>query len=401
MLPELPIEDPILQITLLLAVIWLVKVALERLFLPGLLGLLVLGMLIGPGGGELVAQEPVVQLFGDIGLVYIMFMAGLEVNLDIVREHKRETLLFGLLAFSCSLLPGAALGLFLGYPLAAALLLGTLVSSHTLLAFPIIERLKLLSRKSVVAAVGGTMLTDTSALVMLVVTLQTAATEGGEGPGGWLLPLALLATLVAVSLTGLTRLSLLVLRPQWVTAAEKSLFALVVLLVLSSVAELIGTEKIIGAFLAGICLNKPLREKPEIRAHVEFVGGMLFIPFFFVSTGMLLELRVFTGQGWAWILAALLLAIVLVGKTTASWIIGKVYNYSRTERWLMVGLTTPQAAATLAVAVSANEAGLLGSEVIDAVIILILATCLTGPLLTRYAGSKLAGADGKRANERG
>lgn len=384
---ELPIEDPILQFTILVTVALIVQLTLERLPLPGLVGLLAAGMLLGPGGLGLLPRGEVMELLGAVGLVYIMFMAGLELDLDVVREHRRESITFGLLAFFLSLMPAAIVGRLMGFSFQAAILLGTLLSSHTLLAYPMVERMGLTSRLGVVAAVGGTLLTDTFALVALAVVLQF----GGDSNGSWswIMPLVLLAVLTASALWIVPKVGRFVFDQAPTTRAEDALFALVVLLLLASIAELIGTHEILGAFLAGLCLNQPLNRRDVLREHIEFVGRMLFIPFFFVSTGMLLELAVFTEQWETWIVAGLLLGVVLFGKTAASWITGTWYDYPPLERVLMVGLTIPQAAATLAVTITAQQANLFEDKVVDAVIVLIFVTCLFGPLLTRWAGQRL------------
>jgi Kef-type K+ transport system membrane component KefB len=383
---ELPVQDVVLQFTLLVTVAMLVKLAMQRLDLPDVIGLLIAGMLIGPGGFAVLPREPVAELMGQIGLVYIMFLAGMEVDLAIVRKQKSETASFGVLTFFCSLLPVAVLGLAFGYGWSAALLMGALLSSHTLLAYPMILRLQLLQRPAVITAVGGTVITDTAALILLAVVVQTA----GESAGAWWTPLALLATLVALAWWFVPRLARRFFGRPRVGRAEKALFVLTVLVVLSTTAELIGTEAILGAFLAGLCVNGPLQERADLREHVEFVGRMLFIPFFFVSTGMLLHLSVFRGAGSVWLLAAALVALVLVGKFSAAWITGRMHGYTGQERVLMASLAVPQAAATLAVTLTAQEAGLFGIEEVDAVILVIFITCLLGPLLTQHVGRKLA-----------
>jgi Kef-type K+ transport system membrane component KefB len=178
-------------------------------------------------------------------------------------------------------------------------------------------------------------------------------------------------------------------RREWVTPAEKTLFALFVLLTLASITKLIGTEMILGAFLAGLCLNQVLAQHEDTRRHVEFVGRMLFIPVFFVSTGMQLELAVVLGSIKVWSTAGLLCLVVVAGKASAAWIIGARYDYPRHGRLLMLGLTIPQAAATLAITMAGHEVGLLDDTLVDAVIILILLTCAAGPLLTAYAAKRL------------
>jgi Kef-type K+ transport system membrane component KefB len=395
------VENPLLQFTVLVVLALLMKVTVERLHLPGLIGLLVMGMFLGPDGFGILPREPLVSFLGDIGLIYVMFLAGVEIDLDIVRDHRAETLLFGLAAFALSLLPAVAAGLFLGFELPAAFLLGALISSHTLISYPVIERLKIMHRKAVVTAIGGTLITDTLALVLLAIVIQRAGGERGTLIElHWIVSLALLALLAVASWFLIPRISRLVFDAQRLATAEKALFALVVLLVLAALAKLIGTEHILGAFLAGICLNAVLRKRDELREHVEFAGRMLFIPFFFISTGMLLELDVFRGSPGVWLLAALLLFLVVVGKSLASWLTGAIYGYSTAERFTMVGLTIPQAAATLAVTVTAAEAGLFPGQVIDAVIIVIFFSCLAGPVLTSVAGEHVRKSQRSEGKER-
>jgi Kef-type K+ transport system membrane component KefB len=380
-----PIEEPVLQFTLLVLAALIAQLTVERAHLPGLLGLLVLGMLLGPGGLEVLPREPVVDFLGHIGLVYIIFLAGLEIDLDVAADHKAEAIQFGALGFTLSFIPAFALGLLvLDHDLAGAVLLGALLSSHTLLAYPVIERLGLLRRVAVVAAIGGTLLTDTVALTILAVVIAGA----GGGALDWAVPLGLLALLAAFALLALPRLSRGFLRKADASRAEKALFALVVLLVLSSAADLIGTDEVLGAFLAGLALNRALAEREELREHIEFVGRMLFIPFFFIYTGMLLELEQLLRPD-LFLLAGALAACVLGGKAAAAWITGARSGYDRPDRVLMIGLTIPQAAATLAITITASQAGIMDAEVVDAAVLLIFVTCLAGPIITARAGARI------------
>jgi Kef-type K+ transport system membrane component KefB len=381
----LPIDDPILQFTVLVLAALVAQLTVERAHLPGLLGLLVLGAVLGPGGLAVMPREPVVDFLGHIGLVYIMFLAGLEIDLDVARAHAGEAVEFGTLAFVGSFLPTVAVALlFLDFDLPGALLLGALLSSHTLLAYPIIERLGLLGRVPVVTAISGTLLTDTLALVLLAIVISAVE----PGALGWVPPLAALAVIAVAALWGLPRLSRFVFREHGFTAAEMALFALVVLMVLSSATHLTGTDEVLGAFLAGVAMNRALAERGRLREHVEFVGRMLFLPFFFIYTGMLFEpARVLQPDVLG--LAGLLLVLVVSGKALAAGVTGAHHGYGARDRLLMVGFTLPQAAATLAIAITGYEAGILDRSVVDAVILLIFATCLVGPVLVARVGERI------------
>lgn len=386
---ELPTTDVVLQLTIVVTAALIVQVTMERSRIPGIIGLLVLGMVVGPGGLAVLPDEPVVELLGSIGLLYIMFLAGLEIDLDVVRNHKAEAFGFGLLAFVLSLMPAVGLGLIMGLSWAGAVLIGAALSSHTLVSYPIVERLGLVHHRPVVSTIGGTLLTDTLALVLLAIVIQQPA-QGEGGAWGWLTPLLLLAALAAICLTVVPPVARQLFEEGRATLAEKALFLLAILLVVSVTADVIGTEDILGAFIAGIALNRVIRARRELREHLEFAGRLLFIPFFFVETGMRLELAVLTGRLETWALAGLLLCVVTFGKSAAAWLAGSLFGYTARDRLAMASLALPQAAATLAVVVTGSEMGLLDEAVVDAIIVLIFVTCLLGPLGTRFAGRRIA-----------
>jgi Kef-type K+ transport system membrane component KefB len=384
---NLPIQDPILQFTLLATMALLVQLTVQRLHLPGLIGLILGGMVIGPGALGVLPREPVADLLGQVGLVYIMFLAGVEVDLVVLKKHKSEASAFGLLSFALTAGLTLPVALLMQFSWSGALLLAAALSSHTLVAYPMLQKMNLLGRPPVVTAVGGTLLTDTLSLITLAIVTQTIGRDQA-GAWGWLAPLVLLAALVAVAMAIVPRLAQRLFTQTRISRAEKALFVLVVVLLLASLTEVSGTEAILGAFLAGLCLNRPLRHREELHEHLGFVGQMIFIPFFFVDTGMRIDLNIFAGEAWVWAVAAAALAVVVVGKSAAVWLTGWYFNYGSLDRLLMIGLTTPQAAATLAVTVTASELGALDSVVVDAMILVILVTCLSGPLLCGYTGRR-------------
>jgi Kef-type K+ transport system membrane component KefB len=249
-------------------------------------------------------------------------------------------------------------------------------------------RLQLLRRLPVVTAVGGTLITDTLALVVLAVVLGVHRAEAGAMD--WLMPLLLLAALTALALWAVPRASRFVFERDDVTQAEKALFALAVLMILATAAEIIGTDEILGAFLAGVAMNRVLARREQLREHLEFVGRMLFIPFFFIWTGTLLDVEVMTQDSGVWITAGALLAVVVFGKLAAAAITGSIFDFDWRERLLMTGLTIPQAAATLAVTITAREAGLFAATLVDAVIIVIFVTCIIGPVVTERLGRRMS-----------
>lgn len=388
MLPDLPIEDVIIQFAVVVAAALIVQLAFERTRVPGLIGLIVLGMTIGPGGAGILPEAPVVELFGSIGLLYIMFIAGAEIDLDLARERKSEAGSFGAMAFAFSFVPALGVGLLFGLDTSGALLLGAALASHTLVAYPMVSRLGLAGRRPIVAATGGTLLTDTAALVVLVIVINTA--DGG-GSWAWLVPIVALAAVSAVSLVVVPRVARAVLTTELHTLSEKALFLLAILLLLSIVADQIGTEDILGAFLAGICLNRALHRREELRLHLEFVGRMLFVPFFFVETGMRLRLDALQEPATWWLALVLVVVIILSkGLAAAATATMRLFGYTRMEGLAIASLSFPQAAATLAVVVIGMELDVIDAATADAIIIVIFLTCLIGPLLTRYAANRMA-----------
>jgi Kef-type K+ transport system membrane component KefB len=253
----------------------------------------------------------------------------------------------------------------------------------------------------VVVAVGGTLVTDTLALTVLAVVLGIAAAGSPDGAGAVraLQPVLLLGVLATVTFLLLPRLSRAFFRRDHISRAEKALFVLAALMLLATAAELVGTDVILGAFIAGVAMNEALAEREELKEHIEFVGRMLFLPFFFIWTGTLLEIEVLTGSTQAWLYAGALLAFIVVGKLSASWIIGAVNGYTVMDRLLMTSLTMPQAAATLAVTLTARQAGLFEAELVDAVILVIFITCLLGPVLTDRTGRRLVRSAAETADD--
>lgn len=381
---ELPITDPILQFTALLGVAMGVQLMLRRTVVPPLVGLLLAGMLLGPGASGVLPRGELIELLAAVGLAYVMFIAGLEVDLRVLRSHGRETAEFGVLLFVASLAPTMTAALLMEFGWRAALLLGALISSHTLLVLPMLHRMELTGRRSVTIAIGGTIVTDTLALILLAITVQTR--DGSLLTA--MLPLGLLVALVGLAWWVVPGIARWVLDRPNASRAEKALFILVVLLALASAAELIGTHEILGAFMAGLSLNRVLRERNDLREHVEFVGRMLFVPLFFIGTGMLLELGVM-GSGGVWMLAGLLVGLVIVGKLMATVVIGIWHGYEWRDRLLMVGITIPQAGATLAVTVTGAQLGVFPVRVVDAVVLVILITCIVGPVLTSVIAGQL------------
>jgi Kef-type K+ transport system membrane component KefB/nucleotide-binding universal stress UspA family protein len=386
----LSLDSPIIAFTVLLAAILIVPPLFERLRLPGLIGLLLAGVLLGQNGLKLLDSESdTIKLLSEIGKIYLMFVAGLEIDLAQFRKTKNRSIGFGFLTFIVPMLAGIGIGLFFNFSWNASVLIGSLLASHTLLAYPIVSRLGVVTNEAVTVTIGATIFTDTGALLVLAICV-------GIHTGGFTAfsLFALLAGLAIYSITilfGLDWAGRAFFRRSGDEEGKQFLFILLALFVASVGAQVIGVEKIVGAFLAGLAVNDVLGRSPT-REKVEFVGSVLFIPCFFIDMGLLIDIPAFLKTLSS---AGLTMAIVggLIGSKFLAALFAKfLYRYNRNELLTMWSLSLPQVAATLAATLVAyktlNPAGesLIPETILNSVIVLMLVTSILGPLLTaRYA----------------
>jgi Kef-type K+ transport system membrane component KefB/mannitol/fructose-specific phosphotransferase system IIA component (Ntr-type) len=385
---NLPITDPVLIVALAMGLFLLAPLLFERLRVPGIIGLIVAGAVVGPHGLGLLARDPTIVLLGTVGLLYLVFLAGLELDLHRFTQYRRQSIIFGLLSFGFPMALSVAVLPLLGFGIAGSILMGSVIGSHTLLAYPIVSRLGLVKHPAVTTVVGGTLVTDTLALAVLAVV--AGSLEGDVSAGFFLRLFGLLAVYVAVVVGGVPHLGRWFFRNTPGQAPAEFIFLMVVLFASAFLAGLAGAQPIIGAFLAGLTLNRLIPNQGPLMNRVRFVGNALFIPFFLISVGMLVDVRVLTGSVAVWIIAGTIIALVHVGKLAGAWVSQKLFKYSRHDGLLVAGLSIPQAAATLAVTFVGLEIGLFDETVVNAVIVMILATGLVGPWLVERYGRKVA-----------
>jgi Kef-type K+ transport system membrane component KefB len=375
-------SGPVLEFLVVFAVILLGPIVFRRLGVPGLIGLVIGGFAIGPHALDLIhAGNQTIPELGKLGLLYLMFVAGLELDLHVMKEYRRGAVLFGLIAFVIPAAGGVAVGLALGWSTPATCLLGALLSSHTLIVYPTIRDAGLGGNPAVAVAVGATVLTDTIALVVLAVV---AGTQTGSGSIPVIIgEIALgLIVLVAVGLFALPRVVDAALRRWGDDRVARYVVIVVALLFMATLAQVFGIEGIVGAFFAGIALNRLVPNEGPSMERVEFFGAAVFIPIFLVSIGLLLDPHVmFTGHTLG--LAALMILAALGGKAIACWIGGSLMHFDWPQRAAMYVLTIPQAAATLAVSLIGFEIGVFGTSVVNAVLVLILVSICASALLTQ------------------
>ncbi|MGB3789997.1 MAG: cation:proton antiporter [Phormidesmis sp.] len=382
------LQAPVTTFVLLLAIVLAVPPIFERFKLPGLIGLIAAGVLFGSSGlGWLDSKDDTMKLFSDIGKIYLMFVAGLEIDLILFQKTRSRSMGFGFMTFAIPLLGGIAVGLYFGFGWLAAVLIGSLLASHTLLAYPIIQRLGVLDDEAVTVTVGATIFTDIASLTVLAVCLGIS-----KGDFSALKLLTLLGSLGLYAfavLVGLKRLGKLFFRKVGKDEGNRVLFVLLGVFLSAIVARLIGVEDIIGAFLAGLAINSIMGEGP-VKEKIEFMGSVIFIPMFFVNMGLLLDLNAFGD-----ILASIGLPLSIVGallltKLIAALIAKQTYGYSWTQGITMWSLSVPQVAATLAAALVGYQAEIINSEVFNSIILLMLVTAVVGPLVTTSAAKSLS-----------
>ncbi len=353
---------------------------MKRARVPGIIGLLLGGFAIGPYGLDLIgAGNTTVPDLGQLGLLYLMFVAGVELDLGLVRVHRRAVVAFGALTFVLPMLFGTAIGLALGWIVPAALLLGALLSSHTLLLYPTARAAGLSADRGVATAVGATVLTDTAALIVLA-AVSSSQTAGGSGASIAIQIVVGLTVLVVFTLGLLPRLARLGFRYLGTDRVVRYLLAVAAFLAAGTVADVFGIEPIVGAFFAGLALNRLVPNEGPLMDRIDFFGSAVFVPIFLVSVGMLLDPAVMV-EGETLKLAGLFVLASLGGKAASAGIARLALGYSGPQAELMLGLTIPQAAATLAATVVGFDIGLFDQSVVNAALVLILVSILVGTFL--------------------
>jgi Kef-type K+ transport system membrane component KefB len=386
---------PFDRFAVILVAVVILPPLVERMRLPGLLGLILIGVLFGPHGLALVAKVGEVgHFFSDMGRVFLMFIAGLEISLSDFRRYAKPSTLFGVATFAGPMIGGFMLGQEFGFSTNASVLIGSLLASHTLLGYPILVNLGLVRRPFALTTIGATIFTDIASLLVLAVCLSVHV----SGILNWFELVALIGALAVYCVFVMGAIPWfggLYIEARHHDEMAQFQFVLTVIVVCAIGAKLIGLEDIVGAFLCGIAINQVLPHGPA-REKLEFMGRSLFIPAFLIVIGAEMNLPVFLRgllDDFPFVLG--MIVLLSVGKFIAAFITAWFYQYRRSEMLSMWALSLPQLAATLAATVTAhqsmNAAGerLIGEEVVNAVIVLMVLTATVGPILTERFGLKV------------
>jgi Kef-type K+ transport system membrane component KefB len=395
----LPLSNPVIIFSLVLFIILFAPILFDKIKVPHIIGLIIAGIIIGPYGFNLLLRDSSIVLFGTVGLLYIMFTAGLEIDLEEFRKSRFASFVFGLFTFLVPMVLGTtSIYLLFNFSIEASLLIASMFASHTLLAYPIASKFGLSRTRAVTLTIGGTIITDILALLVLAAVAGT--TRGEIEPSFWI------RLVVASILCGAIIFFIFPLIARWFfkkfdDSISQYIFVLAMVFLGAFLAEVAGLEAIIGAFLSGLALNPFIPHSSVLMNRIEFVGNAFFIPFFLISVGMLVDFSVLF-RGWSALeLAAVMIVLAVFTKFVAAWLTQKTFKLAALERQMIFGLSNARVGATLAVVLvgyniildetaTGEPIRLLTEDVLNGTILMILVTCTISSFVVEKASRKLA-----------
>ena len=395
---------------MILVIILSAPLLLNKLKIPHLLGLIIAGAIIGPNGLNLVLRDSSIILSGTAGLLYIIFLAGLEIDMGDFKKNSGRSFVFGMYTFLIPMALGIVAGLYvLHFSMETSILLASMFASHTLIAYPIISKLGITKDKSVTITVGGTMITDMLALLVLTVIVGMAT--GVIGEHFWTrlsisIVIFVLFVVIAFPIAG-----------RWFfkhvqDSISQYIFVLVMVFLGAYLAELAGIESIIGSFLAGLSLNRLIPRSSPLMHRVEFIGNSIFIPFFLIGVGMLIDYRAFFTSFDTIKVGIVMIIVATIAKYAAAWLTQKTFRMSVDQRRIIFGLSNAQAAATLAAVMvgynvilgqtpEGEPIRLLNESVLNGTILMILVTCTMASFSAQRGAHNLAATASSETDETG
>lgn len=385
---EFPLRQPVAIFLLVMVIILFTPLLLRRLKIPHIIGMIVAGMVVGPHGFNLLERDASFQIFGQVGILYLMFLAGVEIDMFNLKQNFRKGLLFGLLSFAIPMVGGILMTHYiLGTSWLTSTLIASMYASHTLISYPITARFGLTNSRATVISICGTVVAVTLALVVLAEVVSVKV----NGELRWFSILRLIGLMI-VYFAALYYLVPIATRRFFKSVSEpvsQFIYVMAMMLLASLLAQLIGLEAILGAFLAGLVLNRYIPQRSALMSRIEFVGNAVFIPYFLIGVGMLINVNViFKGWNVAWI-ALNMLVVALACKWLAVFIAQKLYGMSDVERLLMFGLSSGKAAATIAATMVGYQYGLISEDLMNGAVLMILGCCAIASISTERAAMKM------------
>ncbi|MEG4334533.1 cation:proton antiporter [Microcoleus sp. AT9_A2] len=387
MLTSGPITAPVPVFLVLLAIMLLAPLVFERLRLPGIVGLIIAGVIVGPNGLNLLQRDATIVLLGTVGLLFLMFLAGLETSLDDLKLNADKAVIFGLATFALPMILGTGAMLLLGYSWLAAILVASCFATHTLLALPILTKLGLMRTQTITTTLGGTLITNVLGLLVLAIVVK--AYKGNLTLEFWLFLIPSLAIYTFATLWGVPKIGRWFFKKFGHDENAEFIFVLATLFLVSYAAELIEIEAIIGAFLSGIAITQIIPKMSPLMNRIEFIGNTLFVPFFLISVGMLIDPLILVKQPQSLLVAAVMILAEVVSKFLAAWLPGKLFGFEFPNIMVMFGLSVAQAASTLAAITVAFEIKLVDRVTVNGIIAMILVTCVASPWIVSRWGQEM------------
>lgn len=381
-----PFTDPTLVFFVVLLIILFAPIVMGKLRIPHIIGMVLAGVVIGKYGLNILERNNSFELFGKVGLYYIMFLAALEMDMEGFKKNKYRVLVFGVSTFVLPFLLTFLMGItILGYSLAVSLLLGCIMASNTLIAYPIVGRYGLQRKPSVILSVGSSMIALLLALIFLagIVTFY----NNGNNVGFWLLFVAKFALYCAGMIWLVPRLTRWFLR-RYSDAVMQFTFILAIMFMGAALSEVAGVEGIFGAFLSGLILNRYIPHVSPLMNRIEFIGNALFIPYFLIGVGMLIDVSwLFHGGNIIWVVLCITFFGTL-GKGLAAYLSAMIFRLPRSSGHMMFGLTSAHAAGAIAMVmvgmkIEVSEGRyLVDSEILNGIVLVILFTCVISSMIT-------------------
>ncbi|MBD1939424.1 cation:proton antiporter [Microcoleus sp. FACHB-68] len=382
-----PITAPVPVFLTIMAIMLVAPLLFERIKLPGIVGLILAGVIVGPNGLGILDRDVTIVLLGTVGLLFLMFMAGLETSLDDLKTNANKAIIFGLATFIIPMVLGTGAMLLLGYGYLAAILVASCFATHTLLALPILTKLGIMRTQTVTATLGGTLITNVLGLLVLAVVVK--AHGGTLTLSFWLFLIPSLVIYTFATLWGVPKIGRWFFRRFGHDEGAEFTFVLATLFVVSYAAELIQIEPIIGAFLAGIAITQLIPQLSPLMNRIQFIGNTLFVPFFLISVGMLIDPLILVKEPRSLLVAGVMIGAEVLSKFLAAWGPGKLFGFSFNSTMVIFGLSAAQAASTLAAITVAYEIKLVDQLTVNGIIAMILVTCIASPWITERWGKKL------------
>lgn len=394
---NLPVTDPVWIFFIVMIIILFAPVFMGKLRIPHIIGLIIAGIIVGEHGFNILERDSSFELFGKVGLFYIMFLAGLEMDMEDFRRNKVKGLVFGLLTFAVPMVFGIVSGMYvLDFPFVTSVLLASMYASHTLLAYPIVSRYGMSRLRSVTVTIGGTAVTVTLSLFILAVI--SGMYKGDVDGWYWVLLVVKVIALALLIVFLLPKIARRFFR-KYDDAVMHYVFVLAMVFLGGGLMAIVGMEGILGAFLVGLVLNPLIPRVSPLMTRIEFVGNALFIPYFLIGVGMIIDIKSMFAGGTALLVAVVMTVMATASKWVAAYITQKTFRMSRNERGMMFGLSNAQAVATLAAVLVGHEIimdngeRLLNDDVLNGTVVMILFTCIISSIVTEHYAKKFALGD--------